>query len=302
MRLSGTFALDTPGQSGLTKVVQAMVSLGWDIENSSPIFVRATRKDLLRGNVEVQVVVSDSTASYDAEMPHKGGPFVRHAIEAAVADLRKALEPVGVPAPSLHPATPGGQVGPPPVLDETDPRLDPAIYSLAPGQAPELTRPWPVSMDQTPLPSGSVPIVPASTPPIDLGDARHAPGNPGDKRLHEIIARAVHIDRQHLKYELGGGHRANWHHDGIPLDCSGAVSKVLGVTPRVSGEFERYGEAGPGKHVTIYANADHVLMEINGHFWGTSHSNPHGGPGWIQRSYISAGYLAGFTARHPVGE
>jgi hypothetical protein len=53
--------------------------------------------------------------------------------------------------------------------------------------------------------------------------------------------------------------------------------------------------------VTIYANAKHVLMEINGHFWGTSATNPGGGAGWIPRSAISPQYLRNFTARHPAG-
>ena len=66
-----------------------------------------------------------------------------------------------------------------------------------------------------------------------------------------------------------------------PLDCSAAVSKVLGIDPRVSGDFERFGSPGraPKGGVTIYANKGHVLMEIGGRFWGTSKSNPNGGAG-----------------------
>ena len=36
-------------------------------------------------------------------------------------------------------------------------------------------------------------------------------------------------------------------------------------------------------------------------YWGTSDSNPNGGPGWIPRINFSAGYLAGFEERHPPG-
>jgi len=39
-------------------------------------------------------------------------------------------------------------------------------------------------------------------------------------------------------------------------------------------------------------------MEINGHFFGTSQTNPGGGAGWIPRGAISPQYLKGFTARH----
>jgi hypothetical protein len=104
---------------------------------------------------------------------------------------------------------------------------------------------------------------------------------------------ANRIDKQHRPYLYGGGHAGkSW-----ALDCSAAVSKVLGIDPRVSGDFEKWGKPGRGK-VTVFANRTHVLLEINGHYWGTSASNPQGGAGWIPRSQISAQYLKGFTARH----
>jgi hypothetical protein len=87
----------------------------------------------------------------------------------------------------------------------------------------------------------------------------------------------------------------------VPLDCSGAVSRLFGVSPRVSGQFESFGQAGRGKNVTIYANGHHVLVEIAGRFWGTSGTNPGGGAGWIPRNAISPNYLKDFTVRHPVG-
>jgi hypothetical protein len=54
--------------------------------------------------------------------------------------------------------------------------------------------------------------------------------------------------------------------------------------------------------VTIYANAEHVLMEIDGHFWGTSATNPGSGAGWIPREHVTAAYLSRFTVRHPQGQ
>ncbi len=114
-----------------------------------------------------------------------------------------------------------------------------------------------------------------------------------------IASRANAIDKQHLPYQWGGGHGSTA--PGTPLDCSGAVSKVLGINPRVASQFKTIGSPGHapgGKGVTIYANDKHVLMEINGHFFGTSSTNPGGGAGWIPRSAISPEYLKGFTARH----
>lgn len=118
-----------------------------------------------------------------------------------------------------------------------------------------------------------------------------------------IFEKAAAINAKHLPYQWGGGHGPTPAKPGVPLDCSGAVSAVLGVTPRVAAQFKSYGGAGRGKHVTIWAAKDghHVLMEINGHFWGTSGTNPGGGAGWIPRSAIGPQYLSGFVARHPPG-
>lgn len=118
-----------------------------------------------------------------------------------------------------------------------------------------------------------------------------------------MFEEAERIDRARLPYKWGGGHDRSrtGEKDLVPLDCSGAVSQVLGIDPRVSGNYMNWGKPGRGKHVTVYANEEHVLMEINGHFWGTSKSNPGGGAGWIPRSQVSKDYLRRFTARHPQG-
>lgn len=115
-------------------------------------------------------------------------------------------------------------------------------------------------------------------------------------------ARANRIDSWQKPYLWGGGHGGKVSlSKPQPLDCSGAVSAVLGIDPRVSGQFQSWGRPGRapgGRGVTIYSNAEHVLMEIDGRFWGTSKSNPGGGAGWIPRSQVSASYLSRFTARH----
>lgn len=123
-----------------------------------------------------------------------------------------------------------------------------------------------------------------------------------------LIETADKINAQKLPYVWGGGHAVSGKADrgtgrdpGVGLDCSGAVSAVLGIDPRVSGAFAKWGDSGEGKQVTVYANDHHVLMKINGHFFGTSSSNPGGGAGWIPQKVISKGYLSNFTARHPKG-
>lgn len=118
------------------------------------------------------------------------------------------------------------------------------------------------------------------------------------KGVQAVTARADKLDAEKRPYLYGGGHAG----DSWSLDCSAAVAAALGVDVRTSGEFEKFGQPGKGKNVTIYANDGHVLMEVNGHFWGTSQSNPDGGPGWIKRADIPASYLKNFTARHPDGQ
>ena len=69
-----------------------------------------------------------------------------------------------------------------------------------------------------------------------------------------------------LPYIYGGGH-ASFQANGY--DCSGSVSYALAAaglvsSPMVSGQFENWGDPGPGRWVTIYANADHVWMTVAG--------------------------------------
>jgi hypothetical protein len=153
-----------------------------------------------------------------------------------------------------------------------------------------------------PVSSGTptAPDVASNPSPAASGGSSSSPGAITD--VKRLLSRAAAIDSQHLPYVYGGGHTAKTSKPGTPLDCSAAVSKVLGIDPRVSGDFEQWGKAGtaPAKKggVTVYANKGHVLMEIDGHFWGTSATNPNGGAGWIPKSAISQDYLKNFTARH----
>lgn len=101
-------------------------------------------------------------------------------------------------------------------------------------------------------------------------------------------------------YIYGGGH-ARWWDRGY--DCSGAVSFALygaGLldTPLVSGSLASYGEPGPGKWITIYANAGHTYAVIAGLRWDTA-GNPEGvsGPRW----HVEPPYPEGYEVRHPVG-
>lgn len=102
---------------------------------------------------------------------------------------------------------------------------------------------------------------------------------------------------------------------GLPLsalapayDCSSSVehllygARLLPVTyGAASGQLEQFGQAGPGRWVTLYANASHVFMYVAGLRWDTHDAAGPGdgssGIGWhpLVRS------ATGFVARHPAG-
>ncbi len=98
----------------------------------------------------------------------------------------------------------------------------------------------------------------------------------------------------------GGGH-GSFQSDGY--DCSGSVSYALhgaGLinSPEDSSELEHYGESGPGKHITIYANAEHAYMVVNGRRYDTVALAEHGSR-WSNSPGDDGG---SFVERHPAGE
>jgi cell wall-associated NlpC family hydrolase len=100
-------------------------------------------------------------------------------------------------------------------------------------------------------------------------------------------------------YVWGGGH-ASWYSAGY--DCSGAVSYALAAggflsAPLASGALESWGSPGPGKWVTVYANAGHAYAVIAGLRWDTVGDARGSGPRW----HAALPYPEGFVARHPPG-
>ncbi len=100
-------------------------------------------------------------------------------------------------------------------------------------------------------------------------------------------------------YVWGGGHASFYSYG---YDCSGSVSFALfggGLIPEplTSGSLEGWGQPGPGKWITVYANAGHTFMEIAGLRWDTV-GDAHGtGPRW----HLAATSTAGFVAAAPAG-
>jgi cell wall-associated NlpC family hydrolase len=100
-------------------------------------------------------------------------------------------------------------------------------------------------------------------------------------------------------YIWGGGH-ASFYSNGY--DCSGSVSFALfggGLIPRplTSGDLEHWGAPGPGKWITVYANAGHTFAEIAGLRWDTVGDAKGTGPRW----HLMPTSTAGCVVRHPPG-
>jgi len=110
-------------------------------------------------------------------------------------------------------------------------------------------------------------------------------------------------------YIYGGGHGS---FTDAGYDCSGAVSFALhggGLlsTPEDSTQLESYGESGPGQYITIYADASHAFVVIDGLAFDTAHygqTTPGGsGPRWLPAADATANLSDGgdYIVRHPSG-
>jgi len=100
-------------------------------------------------------------------------------------------------------------------------------------------------------------------------------------------------------YIWGGGHGS---FSSSGYDCSGAVSFALHGggfldSPLDSTGLETWGEPGPGRWITVYANAGHAWAVIAGLNWNTSGDLSGTGPRW----HATMADTSGFIARHPAG-
>jgi hypothetical protein len=157
--------------------------------------------------------------------------------------------------------------------------------------------------EQVPWGAGCEPTPPGATrtsancgADLVAGRAIAPAGAPGAVEL--AIAAANRLRGR--PYVWGGGH-AGFRSRGY--DCSGAVGYVLHAAglldqTMVSGQLALWGEDGPGRWLSVYANADHVYMVIAGLRFDTR-GDPPGvdGPRW-HRASVDGNR---FAARHPGG-
>jgi cell wall-associated NlpC family hydrolase len=125
------------------------------------------------------------------------------------------------------------------------------------------------------------------------------PGAPA--KVAQIINAANQVARK--PYVYGGGHGGG--PEGIftdsAYDCSGSISYALASagfidSPMDSTLLAKFGKPGPGKWVTIFANAGHAWMIVAGLRFDTSGRAERG-----SRWQSAMRGTAGFTIRHPPG-
>jgi hypothetical protein len=117
--------------------------------------------------------------------------------------------------------------------------------------------------------------------------------------VKKVIAAANKIRTK--PYIWGGGHGRWWDRG---YDCSGAVSYALHggeliTSPMPSGPMTHWGEPGPGRWITVYANAGHAYAVIAGLRWDTAGDTSGTGPRWHPE--LGAAASGPFVARHPTG-
>jgi len=101
-----------------------------------------------------------------------------------------------------------------------------------------------------------------------------------------------------LPYRYGGGH-ATW--IDTAYDCSASISFAFAAAglvsaPMVSGQLAQWGDPGPGRWITVFANAGHTFMYVAGLRFDTGGLLATG-----SRWQGSGRGTAGFAERHPPG-
>jgi hypothetical protein len=157
----------------------------------------------------------------------------------------------------------------------------------------------------------------AATGGVSPDDPRYAPPKKAKiingiayapKGAPRTVVNAINAANQivRMPYRYGGGHRS---FKDTAYDCSGSVSFALhggGLlgSPLDSSSFMKWGLAGKGRWITVYANSGHAFMMIAGLRFDTGYRDrrdakgaaPGSGPRWGH-----ARPTGGFSARHPNG-
>ena len=120
-------------------------------------------------------------------------------------------------------------------------------------------------------------------------------------RVAAVISAANQVARKPYVYGGGHGRLAGETFVDSAYDCSGSVSFALAAAgfidaPLDSTALAHFGRPGPGRWVTIFANAGHAWMIVAGLRFDTS-GRAQGGSRWTAQPRGTGG----FTVRHPPG-
>jgi cell wall-associated NlpC family hydrolase len=109
--------------------------------------------------------------------------------------------------------------------------------------------------------------------------------------IQKVIAGANEI--ADFPYVYGGGHASFVDN---AYDCSGSVSYALAAggllsQPETSGELEHWGVPGPGRYITVYANAGHTYMYVDGILYDTAGRSGVYASRWQVQPTDNSGYV-----------
>jgi cell wall-associated NlpC family hydrolase len=214
----------------------------------------------------------------EEQPPHPQPPY-------DVLGKESAQEPKPKPKPEPHPEPAPKHLDPssmPPASAGTN-----GSYTPRPAAERETITPRTMAKLEKRAASGSA---------VLLSGVALAPPSAPERIKAAISAANTIIGRPYI---WGGGH-ASWYSRGY--DCSGAVSYALAgggflSTPLDSTRLESWGAPGPGRWLTVYANAGHAYAVIAGLRWDTVGDARGTGPRW----HPALPYPEGFVARHPPG-
>jgi 3D (Asp-Asp-Asp) domain-containing protein len=156
---------------------------------------------------------------------------------------------------------------------------------------------------------GSVGLTAAQTAQIQPDGSALAPA---DAPAAVVAAIAAGNEIHALPYLWGGGHQSfDLVADEAGVDCSGATSYLLHAaglldTPLTSTQLETWGEPGPGRWITVYANSAHTWIVVAGIAMDTAEYGgppwPAGsGPRWRAQPLANLQDGQSYVVRHPAG-
>lgn len=210
----------------------------------------------------------------------------------------------GTPAVTRTPAAPAVALQPVDRLRHHPRAIDPAAGAIAgaPGDGASTTSE--TGGESLPQPQSDAEIrrelaasgIPAGSQAILTRNGLAVAPLDAPPQVQAVIEAANQIAR--LPYRYGGGH-ATW--SDTAYDCSASISYAFAAAglisaPMVSGDLATWGDPGPGRWITIFANGGHTFMYVAGLRFDTGGLRATG-----SRWQATPRETSGFAVRHPPG-